>query len=60
MDLEAGNGFSNGAGATVGLKDTGSQGTRRLLVSFNSTASGFVGSGKAVRIVPTLHPRRSI
>src|SRR5206468_590085 len=32
-------------------KDTGTQGTRRLLVSFNA-ASPYVGSGKAIRITP--------
>ena len=52
LDAGTGNAYSNAGTATVGFKDAGTQGTRRLLVSFNSTASGYVGSGKAIRIVP--------
>ena len=43
-DLDAGNTLSNGGSATVGIKDTGTQGTRRLLVSFNSATSPYVGT----------------
>jgi hypothetical protein len=48
-DLIVGNpAFDNGASATVGIKDVGTQGPNRLLVSFNSTGP-FVGSGQAIR-----------
>lgn len=39
-----------GLSATVGIKDTGTQGTRRLVVSQNSGPNAFVGSGKSIRI----------
>jgi glucose/arabinose dehydrogenase len=48
-DLDAGDTRSNGGSATVGIKDSGTQGTHRLLVSFNSATSPYVGSGKAIR-----------
>jgi hypothetical protein len=47
-DTDTGDLGSHGASATVGIKDAGSQGANRLLVSFNST-SPWVGSGKAIR-----------
>jgi len=50
-DLDAGNAVSNGASASVGIKDTLTQGTRRLLVSYN-TSSPYVGSGKAITFKP--------
>ena len=52
-DLDAGDSRSNGASASVGIKDTGTQGANRLLVSFNAT-SPYVGSGKAIRITHTV------
>jgi hypothetical protein len=56
-DLDAGaSTYSNAGTATVGFKDTGTQGTRRVLVSFNSTTSGFVGTGQAILIVPDSTP----
>src|SRR5262249_8358985 len=55
-DLDAGNSLSNGGSATVGIKDTGTQGTRRLLVSFNNAASPYVTTGKAIRITPDSVP----
>jgi len=45
-------GLNNGASATIGMKDSGTQGPRRLLVSFNSP-SMLVESGRAIRIT---HP----
>ena len=48
-DLDAGNTRTNGGSATVGIKDTGTQGTRRLLVSFNNANSPYVATGKAIR-----------
>jgi len=54
VDLESGNEYRNGAQATVGIKDTGVQGTRRLLVSQNNGRHAFLGSGKAIRI--GVHP----
>ena len=50
-DLDAGAAVANdGASATVGIKDGGAQGGNRLLVSYNSTASGLVASAKAVKL----------
>ncbi len=40
--------YENGAGATVGIKDDGPQGVRRLLIKSDGT-SPYVGSGKALR-----------
>ncbi|WP_406694478.1 N,N-dimethylformamidase beta subunit family domain-containing protein [Singulisphaera sp. Ch08] len=48
--LATGDSRANGASATVGIKDSGTQGANRLLVSFNST-SLYVGSSQAIRIV---------
>jgi hypothetical protein len=42
--------FNNGASASVGIKDTGTQGPNRILVSQNSGTNPFVGEGKAIRI----------
>ena len=47
-DTDAGDSRTDGAGATVGIKDSGTQGANRLLVQFNSTTT-YVGSGKAIR-----------
>lgn len=41
---------AEGASATVGVKDFGTGDPNRLLVSYDSTASGLVGSGQAVRV----------
>jgi extracellular elastinolytic metalloproteinase len=49
-DIDTGNSFRNGATATVGIKDAGSQGDNRLLVSYNDGANPLVGSGKAIQI----------
>ena len=49
-DLDTGDVYRNGAAATVGIKDAGSQGDNRLLVSYNDGANPLVGSGKAIRI----------
>ena len=49
-DLDTGDAFRNGSGATVGIKNAGSQGDERLLVSYNDGANPLVGSGKAIRI----------
>jgi hypothetical protein len=55
-DLDAGNAASNGGSATVGIKDSGTQGARRLLVSFNSATSPYVASGKAITFKPDTTP----
>lgn len=55
LDSGAADSHTNGTSATVGIKDTGTQGARRLLVSFNA-ASVYVSSGKAIRIVPDTTP----
>jgi hypothetical protein len=49
VDLNSGDFRTNGANATVGIKDVGPQGPNRLLVSYNST-SPYVGDGKAILI----------
>jgi Tol biopolymer transport system component len=49
-DLDVGNpSYSNGASATVGIKDAGTQGDNRLLVSQNRYANPLVGNGQAIR-----------
>jgi subtilisin family serine protease len=53
-DLNAGNSRSNGGSATVGIKNSGSQGPDRLLVSYNDGSGKNVGSGKAIRFSPLL------
>jgi probable HAF family extracellular repeat protein len=50
FDLDSGDSNANAASATVGLKDAGTQGANRLLVSFNAT-SPFVHGGTALRFV---------
>src|SRR5262249_44692236 len=50
-NLDTGDGYRNGSSATVGIKDSGSQGDNRLLVSYNDGANPLVGSGKAIRLV---------
>lgn len=40
---------NGGASATVGIKDAGSQGANRLLVSLNEAANNYVGTGRALR-----------
>ena len=49
-DLDSGDGFSNGASATVGIKGGGANGVNRLLVSQDSDAHPLIGDGKAIRI----------
>jgi hypothetical protein len=49
VDLDTGDGHSNGASATVGMKDTGAQGLNRLLVS-DDALNPAVGGGEAIRI----------
>ena len=49
----------NGAGATVGIKDDGAQGDRRLVVSMNLGTGPYVAGGKAVRIATTPQPAQA-
>jgi hypothetical protein len=50
-DIVVGNaGLDNGASATVGIKDTGTQGLNRLLIHFLGGTDPFVQSGRALRI----------
>src|SRR5262249_36598179 len=45
---------NNGASATVGIKDAGTQGANRLLLAFNNGPNAFVGTGKSTSIaLPT-------
>ncbi|MFO0808246.1 MAG: fibronectin type III domain-containing protein [Gemmataceae bacterium] len=57
-DLAEANGGSqnNAAGATVGIKDTLTQGTRRQLVGLNGSASTVVASGRSVRLFVNTAP----
>ena len=56
-DLEVGAvSVLNGAGATVGIKDDGTQGSRRLLVSQDFGTGPYVAGGKAIRIATTPQP----
>lgn len=41
---------NNGASATVGIKDAGTQGANRLLLAFNNGPNTFVGTGKSTLI----------
>lgn len=41
-----------GQSATVGIKDNGTQGLRRLLISYDSTNSTYVGTGLSILITP--------
>jgi hypothetical protein len=43
---------NNGASATVGLKDVGTQGANRLLLAFNNGPNAFVGTGLSTLISP--------
>ncbi|CAN5365928.1 hypothetical protein BH09PLA1_BH09PLA1_05370 [soil metagenome] len=45
--------YDEGASATLGIKNTGTQGTSRLLVQQNVPAGNFMGTGKAVRFTAT-------
>jgi hypothetical protein len=45
--ITTGDRYSNGANATVGIKDAGTQGPNRVLVSFNGT-NPLVGSNQAI------------
>ena len=52
QDLAVDNDHNEGGSATVGIKGYGQGGSRDdlLLVSFNDSSSGFVGTGKSLRI----------
>jgi hypothetical protein len=43
-------GHDNGASATVGIKDVGTQGANRLLLAFNNGPNAFVGTGQSTLI----------
>ncbi|HEV3417066.1 MAG TPA: dockerin type I domain-containing protein, partial [Pirellulales bacterium] len=49
-NLTSGDANSDAASATVGIKDAGTQGSDRLLVSYNSSSSPFVATGKSLEI----------
>jgi hypothetical protein len=49
-NLNSGDIGAGGATATVGIKNTGTQGSNRLLVSFDSATSPYVGTGKSIEI----------
>jgi hypothetical protein len=49
-NLTSGDANSDAASATVGIKDAGTQGSNRLLVSYNSSSSPFVATGKSLEI----------
>jgi hypothetical protein len=49
-DLDTGDAFAGGGSATVGIKDSGAQGNRRLLVSRDNARHPWVATGRAVRI----------
>ncbi|HKD36801.1 MAG TPA: dockerin type I domain-containing protein, partial [Pirellulales bacterium] len=50
QNLNSGDFAANGASSTVGIKDAGTQGSNRLLVSYNSPTSPYVASGKSLEI----------
>ena len=43
---------NNGASATVGVKDAGTQGPNRLLLAFNNGPNAFVGTGQSTLLSP--------
>ena len=49
----------NGASATVGIRDDGAQGGRRLLVGQDVVAGPYVASGRAIRIATTPQPQQA-
>jgi hypothetical protein len=49
LNLQSGDSWAEGNNATVGIKDAGTQGSRRLLVT-SSGRSPFVGTGQAILI----------
>lgn len=49
----------NGASATIGIKDDGTQGSRRLLVARDVVAGPYVASGRAIRIATTPQPQQA-
>ncbi len=49
VDITTGDANSDGRTATIGVKDAGAQGARRLLVSFNA-ANSLVGSQQAILV----------
>jgi hypothetical protein len=52
QNLVGGTFNDNGASATVGLKDNGSQGPNRLLLDFNSGPNQYVNSNRSTLITP--------
>lgn len=48
--VSGGAGGNNGASATVGIKDVGTQGANRLLLAFNNGPNTFVGTGQSTLI----------
>jgi hypothetical protein len=50
QNLSGGVSQDEGASATVGIKDAGTQGPNRLLLAFNDGPNQFVGTGKSTRI----------
>lgn len=60
LDLNANHPGSEGARATVGIKDLGFQlppiGLNRLLLAFDEGPNDFVGTGKSVRLGPNVVP----
>jgi len=56
VNLQTTGSNSGGASATVGIKDAGSQGDNRLLLSYNSGPNEYVASGQSVRISPAVAP----
>src|SRR5262249_57614602 len=55
-DLDSGDARSNGGSATVGIKDSGTPGARRLLVSFNSATSPYLRTRKGIPLIPPTPP----
>jgi hypothetical protein len=57
LDLSGGVFQDEGATATVGIKDAGTQGSSRLLLALNNGPNSYVGSGQSTLIAPTSPPR---
>jgi autotransporter-associated beta strand protein len=49
-NLNSGDSNAGGAHAVVGIKDAGAQGSDRLLISYRSSSSPYVGSGRSLEI----------
>src|SRR5207253_841963 len=50
LNLEAGQKQDSGRSATIGIKEAGLQGGKRLLISFNGPPNDYFGTGKSTRI----------